>query len=328
MKKVERFCRKWIRAKNKMKAKVNLYLSNPTRLMHRFKYRMLCNSAWGRSLPDDVFLKKLYRLHFGKELDLENPKTFNEKLQWLKLHDHNPEYPQIVDKVGFKEYVTEKFGAEYVVPVIGIWDDVDDIDFDALPDKFVMKCTHDSGSFLICTDKNNIDWLYWKKRMKKLLKRNYFWLNREWPYKELKPRIIIEPNLAEKPGQSIRNVKFFCFDGEPEFLLIGTNSSAGDDSSWDVDFFDMDFNHLPFQFEGTNAKELPHKPENWDKMIEMSRELSKGIPHVRVDFLETEGRIYLGELTFYTATGMGKFTPEEWDLKLGEFIKLPNKTEE
>ena len=314
---LERMKKKWKKTKGKLKE----YTKEPRKLMGYFQSRRLRYSNWGKQLSDEDFLKKLYRIYMGKELDLENPKTYSEKLQWLKLHDRKPEYAHLVDKVEFKEYISGKYGEEYVVPIIGVWDDIDDVDFDALPDRFVMKCTHDSGSFVICSDKSKLDWSAVKKRMKKFLDRDYYWVHREFPYKGLKPRVIIEQNLAEKPGQVIRNVKFFCFNGEPKCFLLGTNGT------WDVDFYDMDFNHLPFVYEGPNSKEELPKPVNFDKMVEMSKELSQGMPHVRVDFMETEGRFYVGELTFFTASGFGKFTPEEWDLKIGEFLELPNKDE-
>lgn len=312
---LERLKKKWKRTKSKLQ----VYWKEPGKMLARFQSRRLRNSAWGRRLSDEEFLKRMFRLYMGKELDLDNPRTYNEKLQWLKLHDRNPEYVRLVDKVEFKKYISEKYGEEYVVPVIGVWDNVDDIDFDALPNKFVLKCTHDSGSFVVCTDKSKLDWVAVKKRMKKFLKREYFWVHREWPYKGLKPRIIAEQFLEAPNDIGVRNCKFFCFNGEPKFLLLGTHGT------WDVDFYDMDFNHLPIQYEGPNSKRVLPKPVNFDKMVEMSKELSKGIPHVRVDFMETEGRFYLGELTFFTTSGFGKFNPEEWDLKIGEYLILPEQ---
>ncbi|MCR5361421.1 MAG: glycosyl transferase [Bacteroidales bacterium] len=262
----------------------------------------------------------------GKEMNWKNPQTFNEKLQWLKVHNRKSEYTVMVDKYLVKKYVAEKIGEEYVIPSLGVWDRVEDIDFDALPDQFVLKCTHDSGGIVICKDKSKLDRQAAIKKLSKGLKSNYFLRNREWPYKNVKPRIIGEPYMCDV-NDELNDFKWFCFDGKPHVMFIATDRFNVQEET-KFDFYDMDFRHLPFTNGHPNATCQIEKPQTFEKMKSLAEKLSAGIPHVRVDFYDVDGRIYFGELTFFHWSGLVPFSPEEWDYTLGSWINLPNKKTE
>ena len=272
-------------------------------------------------LSDEAFLKMRYRLSTGKKLDLSNPKTFNEKIQWLKIHNKNPEYTPMVDKVLVKEYVASVIGEEYVVPTIGVWDDPYDIDFDALPNQFVLKCNHDSGGNVICHNKADLDTQNVLKKLRKTQKRSAYNSGREWPYKNVKRKILAETYLEDAQTQELRDYKFFCFNGEAKLLFIASDrQTKGVETKFD--FFDMNFVHLPIINGHPNSDEPPKKPENFALMQELACKLSKGIPHVRVDFYEVNGKVYFGELTFFHWGGFMPFEPEAWDEILGGWIDL------
>jgi hypothetical protein len=256
-----------------------------------------------------------------KKLDLKNPKTYSAKLQWLKLYDRRPEYSAMVDKAEAKKVVANLIGEQYIIPTLGIWEKFDDIDFDELPDQFVLKVTHDSGGVIICKDKSKLDIAAARKEINFSLKHNYFAYGREWPYKNLKPRIIAEQLMVDESGEELKDNKFFCFDGEPKAMFIATDRPH--DTRFD--FFDMDFNHLPFTNGHENATKKIHKPQNFELMIELASKLSKGIPQVRVDLYSINGNVYFGELTFFHWGGMVPFVPEEWDYTFGSWINLPVK---
>jgi len=280
-----------------------------------------------RVLPDAAYIKIRYALKFNKKLNLKNPVTYNEKLQWLKLYDRNPLYSELVDKFLVKKHVAAIIGEEYIVPTLGIWDTFAEIDFDALPEQFVLKCTHDSGGLVICKDKSKLDKEAAREKIEKCLKVNYYWHGREWPYKQVKPRIIAEKYMKDSKDQAeegLTDYKFFCFDGEPKAMFIATDR-AKKDTETKFDFFDMDFNHLPFTNGHPNADKPIQRPEKFELMIELSRKLSEGYPHVRVDFYESDRKIYFGELTFFHWGGMVRFEPDEWDYTFGSWIHLPKK---
>lgn len=275
-------------------------------------------------LPDKMNLKINFRLKMGKKLDLDNPKTYNEKLQWLKLYDRKPEYTNLVDKYEVKKIVADLIGEEYIIPTLGIWDSADDIDFEQLPDQFVLKCTHDSGGIVICKDKSSLDQENAREIMRKGLKRRYYKYNREWPYKNVKPRIIAEKYMVDESGYELKDYKWFCFDGEVKALFIAKDRGVkGRETTFD--FFDSEFNHLPFTNGHPNAKVLPDKPAGFEKMKEIASKLSKGFCQLRVDLYDINGHVYFGELTFFHWGGRTPFVPEEWDYKFGEWIKLPQK---
>lgn len=289
-----------------------------------YRYNVLLNKGVYRNVRDEEVLKRLYYIHFRKELDFDNPKTYTEKLQWLKIYDHRPVYTQMVDKVGAKDFVAERVGEEYLIPTLGIWDKFEEINFDKLPDQFVLKCTHDSGSYVICTDKKDFDVKSAKKKLNKALKREYYYFYREWPYKNIKPRIIAEQYMEDKEDGELRDYKFFTFGGVPKVLYIA--QGRGKDKPTVADFFDMDFNHLPFTIDHDMAEKLPHPPKNFEEMKRLAGILSQGTPQLRVDFYEVNGKIYFGEMTFFHCSGFEGFHPKEWDKTFGDWVVLPEKT--
>ncbi|MBQ6062960.1 MAG: glycosyl transferase [Prevotella sp.] len=270
----------------------------------------------------EKYIPRLFYSRAGYTLNLDNPQTFNEKLQWLKLYDHNPLYTTLVDKYEVKKYVADKIGNQYIIPTLEVWDDVDDIDFNKLPNQFVLKCTHDSGGLVICKDKSNFKTNKAKKVLRKSLGRNFYYMGFEWPYKNVKPRIIAEKYMEDTKTKELRDYKFFCFNGEVKALFIATErQKEGEDVKFD--FFDEDFNHLPFKQGHENATVLPQKPLCFDQMKKFAAILSDGIPQVRVDFYEVDGHIYFGEMTFFHHGGWTKFDPEEWDTIFGKWVTLP-----
>ena len=258
-------------------------------------------------------------------LNLENPKSYNEKLQWLKLYDRRPEYSIMVDKAEVKKYVASIIGEEHIIPTLAVYNRVEEIDFDSLPNQFVLKCTHDSGGIVICKDKESLDRKATKKKIKKGQKTNYFYQNREWVYKNVRPRIIAEQYMTNDSNSDVDELsdyKWFCFGGEPKAMFIATDRFAeGEETKFD--FYDMDFNHLPFTNGHPNSSKPIPKPAGFERMKELARKLSKGLPHVRVDFYDVNGHIYFGEFTFFHWSGTMPFEPEEWDYKFGEWLKLP-----
>ena len=275
-------------------------------------------------LPDKMYIKLKFYSRMGRFPDLKNPKTFNEKLQWLKLYNRNPEYTRMVDKYEAKKYVADIIGEEYIIPTLGVWDKFDDIDFDKLPDQFVLKCTHDSGGLVICRDKSKLDKDAARKKIEKSLKENYYWSTREWPYKNVKPRIIAEQYMEDGATAELRDYKFFCFDGEVKALFIATERASLTEET-KFDFFDGDFVHLPFTNGHPNADVQPKKPEKFELMKKQAGILSKGIPHARIDFYEVDGKVYFGEITFFHWSGMMPFEPAEWDIRFGDWINLPQR---
>lgn len=277
----------------------------------------------GPLLSDELYLKLIYRVTIGKKLNLQHPQSFNEKLQWLKLHDRKPEYTSMVDKLKVKEYVANTIGSEYIIPTLGVWDTFDEIDFESLPSQFVLKVTHDSGGTIVCDDKSSLDLVSAKKKIEKSLHHNYYYSGREWPYKNVTPRIIAEKYMIDTSKQELRDYKFLCFNGIAKVMYIVSDrfSSKG----MCLDFFDMNFNHLPIKNGYPNASKKFNRPNDFNKMRELAENLSKGIPQVRIDFYNVNDRIYFGEITFYCSSGFLPFTPEKWDYKLGSLIDLPVK---
>lgn len=278
-----------------------------------------------RILPDPLFLRLKYFLKMKKILNLKNPKTFNEKLQWLKLHDRRPEYTKMVDKYEAREYIKEKIGEEYLIPLLGVWDSFDEIDFDKLPDQFVLKCNHDSGGLIVCRDKNKLNIEEARRKISKCLKNNYYWSGREWPYKNVKPRIIAEKYMvdefSEKPERGLIDYKFYCFEGTPKFAYV--SDGLEDHSTANINFVTMDWEKAPFRrLDFKEFDVLPKKPEHFEKMVQLSKILSKNIHFVRVDFYEINGKVYFGELTFFPGGGLVNISPKEWDAKIGKYICL------
>lgn len=301
-----------------MDSRIFKILKNPKLLFLTLGQRGFFN--W---MDDEKYIKIAYKILMKKPLNLDNPKTYSEKLQWIKLNDRRPEYTMLVDKYAVKEYISKTIGDQYVIPTLGVWSHFDEIDFDLLPNQFVLKCTHDSGGLIICKDKIKLDKVKAKKKIEECLRHNFFYGQREWPYKNVPHRIIAEPYMEDKKTKDLRDYKFFAFDGMVRALFIATERGSKEETKFD--FFDDDFKHLPFRNGHPNAEKLPEKPVCFDEMKELASKLSKGIPEVRVDLYEVNGKVYFGEMTFFHWSGFKPFEPEEWDYKFGSWIKLPDK---
>ena len=275
----------------------------------------------GRFLPDRLLLKAKYRAVFDRPLCLSKPKHFTEKIQWQKLYDRNPLYHTLVDKAEVKAYVAERIGAEHVVPTLGVWEDASQIDWDGLPQQFVLKCTHDSGSTLICTDKASFDREAACAKLSAALRDEHWRREREWAYKGVRPRIIAEAYL----GADLADYKIFCFGGKPEFLFVATGRNVpGRETCFD--FFDLSWRHLDIRNGHPNAAETPAKPVHFDEMLRLAEALAEDFPQVRIDFYETpDGRVLFGEYTFCHFGGFVPFEPDEADLRLGEYFKIPRR---
>lgn len=284
----------------------------------------LMNKNFFKWIPDKKYIKIKYKLEMNKKLNLQNPQMFNEKLQWLKLYDRNPAYTKMVDKYEAKKYVADIIGREYIIPTLGVWEKFEDIDFSKLPNQFVLKCTHDSGGLVICRDKSKLNMKEARRKINKSLKRNYYLIHREWPYKKVRPRIIAEKYMATYKQKELIDYKFFCFNGEPKFLYVSEGLSNHENAR--ISFANMNYEKTEFYRKDYRPfDKLPDKPTNFDKMKELSKKLSKNIPFIRVDFYEVNGQIYFGELTFFPCSGFIPFEPEEWDIKLGDMLKLPKE---
>lgn len=274
-----------------------------------------------RHWDDERYLKLLYRLRFGRRLDLENPRTYNAKLQWLKLNYRDPSKSFLVDKHEVKNWVVSQIGSQHVIPTLGVYDDVDEIDFDALPDAFVLKATHDSGGVVLAPDKSMLDIQRAKEKLRRSLRRSYFYNGREPQYRDLRPRIIAEPFIVDKTVGQLHDYKFFCFDGEVKALFVASDRASGNVK---FDYFDADYSPLKLRQPYPSSAVPPAKPERYDEMLEISRKLSQGHPHVRVDLYEVNGHVYFGEMTFFHFSGLQPFTPSEWDKTWGDWLKLPD----
>ena len=270
-------------------------------------------------LPDEAFLKLKYRIRLGKRPDLKNPQTFNEKLQWLKLHDRREIYTRMVDKYAVKELVEERIGPEYVIPTLGVWDSFDQIPFDTLPDQFVLKCTHDSGGLVICRDKQTLDKEAARIKIEKSLKRNYYYQNREWPYKNVKPRILAEALISDRDHKDLPVYKIFCFHGVPKLIQMVQNDKQPEES---IDYFDGQWNRLDLRQNYPNSRVPMTKPDCLEEMLEIAAKLAGDREFIRVDLFLSNGNIYFSEYTFYSDAGFSRFHPDSWDAELGRWIQL------
>lgn len=293
---------------------INKVLNNPWHV-----FLTLAGHDFLNWMPDEIYLKGMFRGEMQKKLDLKNPQTFNEKLQWLKIHDRKEIYTTMVNKYEAKKYVAERIGEEYIIPTLGVWDRFDDIDFDALPDQFVLKCTHDSGGLVICKNKKEFDKEKAKHKIESRQKRNFYYYGREWPYKNVPHRIIAERYM----GDNLRDYKLFCFNSVPRMTLVCSERFAKEGLK--EDFFDEAWNHLNVQRPTHGNAILPiQRPKQYELMKELAAKLSEDMPFSRIDFYEVDEKVYFGEITFYPASGFEGFKPDEWDFKLGEWIQLPD----
>lgn len=275
-----------------------------------------------RLIPDRIYLQIVYFRHFKKFIDFDNPKTFNEKIQWLKLNYRKEEYTNLVDKYRVKQYITKLIGEEYVIPTLGVWKNVDDIDFKSLPEKFVLKCNNDSGGIVICKNKKDFDEVKAKSFLKERLKNNGYWYGREWPYKNVKPCIIAEKYMEDSISKDLKDYKFFCFNGSMKFFNIDIDRFI----EHRANYYDRNGNFLPFgkTYCPPDYTKKIEMPKNLDKMIELAETISHNTVLSRIDFYEIDGQVYFGEITFYPGSGFSPFTDEKWDYKLGDMIDLPN----
>lgn len=298
-----------------MSSSLLFYVKNP----RRFAIAALRKVSF--LFSDKTYVKIQYFLHFKKKLDLIDPRTFNEKIQWLKLYDRKNEYTQMVDKAAAKDYVKSVIGEEYLIPTIGVYNKFDDIDFNKLPEQFVLKCTHNSGGVVICKDKKKLNIEEAKKVISKSLKKDFYKQTREWPYKNVCHRIICEKYMVDESGLELKDYKFFCFNGKVKFLKIDFNRQIGHRAN----YYDVNFNLLEFGETVCPPCFDRHfeKPLNFEKMICLAERLSKNIPFVRVDLYNINGNVFFGEITFYPNSGWGTFVPYCYDEILGKMIKLP-----
>jgi len=273
-------------------------------------------------IPDALYLKIIYRAETGKRLDLKHPKTYNEKLQWLKLYDRRPEYTMMVDKYEVRKYVAEKIGEEYLIPLIGVYDSVDEIPWEELPDKFVLKCTHGSGSNIICSNKRKLDIEEAKKKLRKWMKKNWYWFGREWVYNNINPRIVCEKFMVDESGEELKDYKIFCFNGEPKLIQVDFDRFKGHKRNiYDLDW---DFVDLTIKYPRDPNRTIA-RPDKLDEMLNIARKMSAGIPHVRVDLYSIGDKIYFGELTFTHGSGYEPFYPESYNELFGSWLKLPKR---
>lgn len=271
------------------------------------------------NLPDEDYIKLQFWLYMGQSLNLENPKTFNEKLQWLKLNDRNPIYTQLVDKCAVKKYVGNLIGEEYIIPTIGVWDSFEEIDFDKLPNQFVLKCTHDSASTIVCKDKNTFDRKKAEEKITRCLQRNYYYWGREWPYKNVPPRILAEKYMVDESGTELKDYKIYNFNGIPKMIQVDFDRFIAHKKN----VYDIKWNFLDVQigYPMDKNKQI-EMPVCLEQMLDFARKLSKDIPFLRTDFYVIHGEFYFGELTFYPGNGMLKMQPIEWDDVLGGWLDL------
>lgn len=294
------------------------YKINTKKLSYKI-FMFLKHRNYTDILSDKLYLKIIFKLRLGYSLDLKNPQTFNEKLQWLKLYDRNPKYIQMVDKYEVRKYISENIGEEYLIPLIGVYNRFEEINFEELPNQFVIKCTHDSGGVVICKNKSKFDIRKAKEKIKKSMKKNFYYSGREWPYKNIKPKIIIEQYMEDKKAKELIDFKIMCFNGIPKFSF--TCSERYNDGL-KVTFYNLSWEKMSFERHYPSSTKNIEKPKNYELMLELSKKLSKNIPFVRVDWYEINGKLYFGELTFYPGSGLEEFKPFSWDKKLGNLLSL------
>ena len=304
---------------------MNKIVSKTIKYIFDSDYRFDINSNIGlyKLWPDEKYLKRKYRALIGKTLDLDNPKSFNEKIQWLKLYNQNPQYTVMVDKYLVRDYIANSLGEQYLIPLIGVWDKEEDIDFKSLPNQFVLKCNHNSGyGMYICKNKLDMDVDCVRKNLQKGLEQDYYSINREWPYKNIPRKIIAEALMSTKNGEDLRDYKLFCFNGKVKFFKMDFDRFTAHRAN----YYDLNGRILPF-YEADYPADFERKvdiPDSISMMIELAEKLAKDIPFVRVDFYDVDGKVYFGEITFFPASGIGRIEPEQADLEIGELIDLSN----
>lgn len=295
------------------------------RFLTNSDYRFLLCATYGfyNGMDDKKYLGKIFKANLGYELLLENPQTFNEKLQWLKLYDRKPIYTTMVDKYAVKQYVADIIGEEYIIPTLGVWDRPEDIDWDSLPNQFVLKVTHDSGGLVICKDKSKLNKAATIKKINKSLKRDYYKLYREWPYKDVPRRVIAEKYMQDDSNaEELTDYKLMCFNGKVKCSFTGTNRHSQNDLC--IAFYDSRWSRMPFERKYQAYKSEMLKSQTYEQMVQFAEKLSEEIPFSRINFYELKGKPYFGEITFFPESEFEQFNPSEWDKTLGKWIQLPN----
>ncbi len=298
--------------------KIECFIRDP-----KFRFQYLDSLGFYNNLDDLKYLQKKFLYLIGHNLDIDYPKSYNEKLQWIKLYDRKPIYTKMVDKFEAKKIVEEKIGAEYVIPTLGVWEKFDEIDFEKLPKRFVLKCTHDSGGVIVVDDKNKIDWMKIKEQFERKLSKNFYFYGREWPYRNVKPRIIAEKRLemsSNNDSDIVNDYKVYTFNGKARICMINTERGI----HTTADYFDKNFNKLDFSWGYPHSMRKIERPQNYDLMFQLAEKLAENTLELRVDFYEVSGQLFFGEMTFFDGSGFDKIEPFEWDLKLGDWIELPN----
>ncbi|MDP3388284.1 MAG: ATP-grasp fold amidoligase family protein [Eubacteriales bacterium] len=273
-------------------------------------------------IPDKLYLKIVFFMRFHRMLSFKRPETLNEKLQWLKIYDRRPEYTKLVDKYEVRKVIADAIGEDHLIPLLGVWDSADEIDYDRLPNQFVLKCTHDSKSIVICKDKKNFDFEAAKKKLNKKLKTDFYLMGREWPYKDVKPRIIAEKYMVDESGVELKDYKIMCFNGNPDNMMVCYNRT---DDHTDFKFFDLSWNWLNYICgdEDLGGVDLPEKPKGYNEMMTIARQLSRDYYFTRIDLYDINGHIYFGEITLHPASGLGKVINSTADRELGKKLILP-----
>lgn len=283
----------------------------------------IISTKYFNRVPDKAYLEMKYRIKMNKKLDFEKVKSFNDKLQWLKLYDRKDDYPYLVDKYHVRKFVKEKIGEEYLIPLVGVYDGLSELDFSKLPNQFVLKATHDSGSVIVCKDKSKLNIKEVQKKLNKSLKTNFYYRHREWTYKNLKPRIICEKYMEDRSDRDLKDYKVFCFNGEPQIIQVDFDRFT----SHKRNLYDLNWNYLSVEYKcSTDENVKIQKPKKLEEMLDLSRTLAEKLTFIRIDFYSINNKLYFGEMTFYPEAGFGKFKPEYYDLILGEKLILPNKT--
>ncbi|MCI8484001.1 MAG: glycosyl transferase [Lachnospiraceae bacterium] len=277
-----------------------------------------------KDLPDEEYLKKEWKIRFGRELDLEHPKTFNEKIQWLKLYYRDPMMTDLVDKYKVKKHVAKIIGEEHVIPTLGVWKGFEEIDFSKLPDQFVLKCNHDSGGIVICKDKRKFNCKEAKRKLEKSMKRNFYYAGREWAYKDVAPVILAEAYIEENGREDLKDYKIFHFQGKAKLIQVDYDRFSGEGHKRNLYTPGWKYIEGSIQYPSHPEIVIP-RPEQLEKMIELSERLAQGFPHVRTDFYIAKGNIYFGEMTFYHGSGTEYFRPEALNRKMGDWLVLPEK---
>lgn len=291
---------------------IKKYIENPRRI-----YVYLASKGLLNWLPDKVYLKIIFRANMGYKLNLTNPKTFSEKLQWIKVYKRESIWSKMVDKYEVREYIAETIGKQYLIPSLGVYNTFEEIDFDKLPQKFVLKCTHDSGGLIICKDKNRLDKDFAKKKIEKCLNKNYFYWGREWPYKNVKPRIVCEEFISDSDNTP-DDYKVLCFNGKAKLIEL----HRGRFDNHTQDFYDINWNKTDISQDGITSDIIYERPNKLEEMIRLSEKIAQGIPHVRIDWFIINDKLYFGEITFFDGSGLDPFDKKEYDYMLGSWINL------